>query len=254
MKSNRRGAFSPAIKPRPVCLGSEEASRISTPPGSDPSGLDGKLRVIIVRHGQTPHNREGRFRGLLDVPLDETGQEQARRSAAFLRQVLGVGGSSGGLALHTGPLARTRQTAAPLAADLGITATSLDELNDVDVGLWQGVLIAEVAEREPAAYRLWTEHPAAFRFPGGDSLAGIHERSAKLLACLASGAASGDDRDVVLYTHQVPAKLLVAAALGLGPEAFWRLRVDNAAVSVLERERGRFALTLFNASAHLSML
>ncbi len=220
------------------------------------------LRVIIVRHGRTGHNREGLYRGLLDVPLDQTGLVQARLTARFLVEGLGVRPDST-RAIYTSRLTRASATAAPLAEALGMAIEVEPGLLDVDVGKWQGLSVAEVMRREPAVYGSWVDDPASFAYPGGESLRSVHDRCARLLARISSDArrspaadGTGDagstaGGDYLLFTHRVPAKLLVAAALSLGPELFWRVQIDNASVTVLLRDSRGFVLTLLNATHHL---
>lgn len=206
------------------------------------------LRVIIVRHGRTGHNREGLYRGLLDVPLDQTGLAQADLTARFLIDRLGVARHTT-RAIYTSRLSRAAATAAPLAQALGLPVEVEPGLLDVDVGRWEGLSVVEVQRNEPDVYGSWVADPASFRYPGGESLASVHARCAALLSRLETAASAGGDH--LLFTHRVTAKLLVAAALGLGPELFWRVQVDNASVTVLHRDSRGFVLTLLNATDHL---
>jgi len=205
-------------------------------------------RVIIVRHGRTEYNREGLFRGLLDVPLDSVGLEQAERTATFIVERLGVTAETT-RAIYSSRLSRAMATAAPTARRLGGAPVTHPGLLDVDVGRWEGRAIADVLATEGSVYQAWASNPASFAYPGGESLRVVHERGRALLAEILAGPGG----DYLLFTHRVPAKLLVAAALGIGPEAFWRIQIDNAALSVLERDAagGGFVVTLLNATEHL---
>lgn len=187
---------------------------------------------------------------MLDVPLDEAGERQANEVAAYLCEQVGLGGER--LAgVYASPLRRTRQTAAPFAARAGMAVQDAPGLLDIDVGDWQGRLVTEVQEREPELFAQWSSCPREFVFPGGEGLAAVWRRVVGF--CDGLRAAHGD-QDVVLVTHQVPAKLLVLAAIGADLGCFWRLRVDNAAVSLIVDEGQGPVATMFNATGHLSML
>lgn len=204
--------------------------------------------MIIVRHGRTEYNREGLFRGLLDVPLDSVGLEQAERTARFLVERSRVAPETT-RAIYASRLSRAMATAAPTALRLGIEPVPHPGLLDVDVGRWEGRAVADVLATEGAVYQAWASDPASFRYPGGESLWAVHERGRALLAAILASPGG----DYLLFTHRVPAKLLIAAAMGSGPEAFWRIQVDNASISVLERDAAGsgFVVTLLNATEHL---
>jgi broad specificity phosphatase PhoE len=205
--------------------------------------------VIIVRHGRTAYNREGLFRGLLDVPLDDVGIAQAESTGSFLVTALGLRPETT-RAIYASRLSRTMATAMPLALRLGVEPVPHPGLLDVDVGRWEGRAVVDVLATEGDLYAGWVNYPASFAYPDGESLAAVHGRVSRLLAEIAAGPGG----DYVLFTHRVPAKLLVAAALGIGPAAFWRIQIDNASVSQLARDAagGGFIVTLVNATQHLA--
>lgn len=206
----------------------------------------------MVRHGRTAFNREGLFRGLRDIPLDDVGHAQAARTSEFLVDEIGVSAATT-RAILTSRLSRTTATAAPIAARLGLVAEPHAGLLDVDVGRWEGRSVSDVLATDGEVYARWARDPATFAYPEGESLSAVHERVGSLLAEIAAGPGG----DYILVTHRVPGKLLVAAAVGAGPAAFWRIQIDNASVSRLERDvtRGEFyVVTLVNATAHLAGL
>lgn len=205
--------------------------------------------MIVVRHGRTAFNREGLFRGLRDIPLDDVGHAQAVRTSEFLVDEMGVSAATT-RAILTSRLSRTTATAAPIAARLGVAAQPHAGLLDVDVGRWEGRSVSDVLATDGDVYAHWARDPATFSYPEGESLGAVHERVSALLTEIAAGPGG----DYVLVTHRVPGKLLIAAALGAGPAAFWRIQIDNASVSSLERDvtRGEFyVVTLVNATTHL---
>jgi len=205
--------------------------------------------VIVVRHGRTAYNREGLFRGLLDVPLDEVGIAQAERTGEFLVNGLGLRPETT-RAIYASRLSRTMATATPLARRFGAEPVPHPGLLDVDVGRWEGKAVADVLATEGDLYATWANAPASFAYPGGESLQAVHDRVSRLLAEIVAGPGG----DYVLFTHRVPAKLLVAAALGIGPAAFWRIQIDNGSVSHLTRDAAGtgFVVTLVNATQHLA--
>jgi broad specificity phosphatase PhoE len=96
--------------------------------------------VYLARHGQTPLNESDVLRGLADPPLDEAGQQQARRLGAAL-------GCRGLSAVMASPLLRARQTAQPIADRAGLHVVTDPCLTDRDYGPWTGVSRHEVTAR-----------------------------------------------------------------------------------------------------------
>ena len=98
--------------------------------------------LVLVRHGETDWNRERRYQGHADTPLNTAGRRQARELATILR-------SDGLSAVYTSPLRRASETATIVAAELGLEARELEALREIDVGDWQGLTVDEVRAQFP---------------------------------------------------------------------------------------------------------
>lgn len=199
-------------------------------------------QILLIRHGQTAWNRVERFRGQADIPLDEVGLAQAARTgeyvAAFWQPV----------AVYTSPLTRTRQTAAAIAAPWGLAVQPHPGLLDIHYGAWQGLTPDEVAARWPVELDQWYHAPAVARIPGGESLELLRERG---LAAVHELTARHPEETIVLVGHTVINRVLLLSLLGVGLEAFWRLRQDPCAINVIEAAAGQFVLCSLNQTAHL---
>jgi len=112
-------------------------------------------RLVLVRHGRTASNAEGRFQGHLDVDLDETGHAQAAAVAAWLAKSLADDAARGTVRLVSSDLARARETAEPIAAALGVELALDEALRERDGGAWQGLLRSEIQERYPDEFARW---------------------------------------------------------------------------------------------------
>ena len=198
--------------------------------------------LILVRHGQTAWNRQERFRGRSDLPLDETGVAQAQAAARHIAARWSVA------AVYASPLPRALQTAAAIAVACGLTVQPLPGLVDVDYGDWQGLTPEEVVQRDPEQYRLWLSAPQRARIPGGESLLAVRRRA---FAALRQVAARHDGQTIVLVSHLVICRLLLLAVLGLPTARYWRIRQDTAAINVLEYAEGQFTLVTLNDTCHL---
>jgi len=200
--------------------------------------------VVLVRHGETEWNRVQRFRGRIDIQLNETGRRQARALAKRL---------SGWpiAAIYSSPLKRALQTAEPVAEACGLEVQILQGVTDVDYGTSAGLSPEEAAARDPEVHEIWVQTPLLTRFPGGESLQQVRERAWSALKEV-SGAHEGET--ILLVSHVVVNRVLMCSALGLVGDAFWRIGQDNAAINILEGAKGRYHLLLLNDTSHLEGL
>ena len=125
--------------------------------------------ILLARHGETAENKERRFQGQKDVPLNDTGREQARELAERCRGEEIV-------ALYASPLVRARETAEIVGAAIGLEPRLDDRLKEVDVGDWQDRLKDDVAREDPEGWAAFRAAGESFRFPGGESLSEQQER------------------------------------------------------------------------------
>lgn len=125
--------------------------------------------VAFIRHGQTDWNREGLLQGSTDIPLNDTGREQARDALMTLR-------SRPWDAVVSSPLRRARETAAIIAEGLGVElGRAYDDLVERDYGALEGTPSADAIERWPTR-----------EYPGAESLASVASRGAAALAAIAT--------------------------------------------------------------------
>ena len=157
--------------------------------------------IVLVRHGETDWNLERRFQGHADRPLNDTGHAQA---AALAESLSGEHLD----AVYTSPLQRASQTAAIVAARLGLAARPLEALREIHVGDWEGLTVDDVKERYP-------EHVATdwrSGWPGGET---YDELSARVLPALVSLADDHPGERVLAVTHAGPVRAALSSAMGL---------------------------------------
>jgi broad specificity phosphatase PhoE len=201
-------------------------------------------RILVVRHGQTAWNAgagQERFRGRTDLPLDSTGQAQARAVAGRLK-------SEPLAALYSSPLLRARQTLDPLSERLGLPVRPHDGLLDIDYGDFQGLTHAEAAAAFPEQYELWCAVPSRAHFPHGETLADVQ---ARLLSLLEELAACHPGQTVVLVGHQIVNKVLACTVLGINLDQIGRIQQDTAGIDVLQRVGDEWHMLRLNDTCHL---
>ncbi|MFH8803468.1 bifunctional RNase H/acid phosphatase [Streptomyces sp. NPDC017936] len=251
-------AVTPAVAPGPKADADLRAARtVAGPPAAPrpaerPSvgwasapDLGAPATFVLLRHGETPLTPEKRFSGSggSDPSLSDVGREQAERVAAALARR--------GTVQHVvaSPLARTRETAAVVAARLGLEVTVDDGLRETDFGAWEGLTFGEVRERHPDDLNAWLADPEAEPTGGGESFAATAVRIAATRDKLAAAYAG---RTVLLVTHVTPIKTLVRLALGAPPESLFRMELSAASLSVVAYYAdGNASVRLLNDTSHL---
>jgi broad specificity phosphatase PhoE len=160
--------------------------------------------IHLARHGQTAYNAEGRFQGHLPVPLDDTGREQAAVLAEAAAQVTLR-------SLWCSPLERARETAAIVAARVGLTPREDARFAETDTGDWTGRSFAEVQAEDPEGFRRFEVSDPAFRYPGGESFA---EQAARVQDGLEALRAKPHLLPALVVCHRGVIRLALAAAEG----------------------------------------
>ncbi|HET6742501.1 MAG TPA: histidine phosphatase family protein [Kribbella sp.] len=187
------------------------------------SSISAGLTTYLGRHGQTEWNVAGRRQGRLDSPLTPRGSDQARRNAQLL--------SAEGIdAVFSSPLGRAHRTATIIGTELGLGIRLVDELAEIDHGLWSGLTAAEIDARWPGQRAVRERDKYAFRFPEGESYADGAVRAGRVLAEIAR---TGVQRPLVVSHEMIGRMLLrqlgVPDALGMRQpsDVVFRVRSDG---------------------------
>jgi broad specificity phosphatase PhoE len=156
--------------------------------------------ILLARHGETDWNREGRFQGHADPPLNQTGRAQAVELTAELSGVELT-------AVYTSPLRRALETAQTVAAEHGLEPVAVDALREVDVGSWQGLTRAEVEARFPEQLARWLDYDQGWE--DGEL---YEEMARRVVAALLELAAAHDSERILAVTHGGPIRAAFAFA------------------------------------------
>jgi broad specificity phosphatase PhoE/ribonuclease HI len=198
--------------------------------------------TLLLRHGQTPLSVERRFAGRADIPLTETGKQQAAAAAARLSARGGID------VVVSSPLSRARRTAEAVAESTGAPLIVDDDLVEADFGKWEGLSFAEAAAQSPDAMTAWLGN-ADVAPPGGESFAAAAHR---VLGALDRLLAAYPERTLVLVSHVTPIKTLLCRALLAPPAALFRIHLDVASLSEVDWfADGPALVRSMNDTAHL---
>lgn len=202
-------------------------------------------RIILVRHGETTWNIEGRYQGQEDTPLSEKGLRQGRLLAEGLRNVqIDVAIAS--------PLQRSFKTC-KFCADLhGLEVQADERLLEINHGSWEGVLAPDIEAQYPGEFHAWHTAPETVLMPGGgESLEDVRKRAR---AAFDEYATKYVGKTVLVAAHDAVNKAIICDLLGLGMEHFWQIKQDNTCINVLEYNEGVWRVVLLNSTNHLGFL
>ncbi|QSS90446.1 bifunctional RNase H/acid phosphatase [Streptomyces sp. M54] len=237
-------APAPDSSAAPVVPAPEPSATPQTGWGSAPD-LGAPSTLVLLRHGETALTPQKRFSGSggTDPALSATGRDQAERAAAHFAALGTV------QEIVSSPLRRCRETAAAVAARLGLDVHVDEGLRETDFGAWEGLTFGEVRERHGDDLTAWLASPDAAPTGGGESFAEVAGRVAAARDRIVARYAG---RTVLLVTHVTPIKTLVRLALGAPPEALFRMELSAASISaVAYYGDGNASVRLLNDTSHL---
>lgn len=195
------------------------------------------MRLLLVRHGETPYNREGRVQGQSQERLTPLGRRQAESAGRLLKGYIPH-------ALYTSPLPRAVETAHIIAQHLALEPLILPNLAEMHLGEVDGLTIAELRQRYPAFLNAWRNDPATAVAPQGESLKDVQERVWQTVEDLLQ---RHPQDTVVAVSHNFAILALLTRALGLPLHGFRQFRLDPGGVVALSTGReGQWVLEAFN--------
>jgi len=197
-------------------------------------------RLVLVRHGITDWNREGRFQGHLDPPLSATG----RREASLLGARIAGDSELRPVRIVSSSLGRATETAAAIGSAARVSVEPDRRLMEIGQGDWEGRTHDEIAVTDAARYASWRTTDALP--PGGETIEHTIERLQGVLDDMAEVEGT-----VVLVCHGGTIRVLARMLLDLSASRAWALDVDNASVSVVTRVGDAWRLDRWNDTAHL---
>ena len=206
-----------------------------------------KIRLFLVRHGETIWNKEKRFQGQIDIPLNQQGIIQSKiiskRLAGLTFDVC-----------YASNLSRAKETAALIAEPHHLPVQECAELREMNFGLWEGLTLAQIKENSGEELSAWWADPMNVRPPQGETLSEVVERTTQAVQSIVQQNQNHNQTgNILLVTHGGVIRCLVAKALEMSFKQYWRIRQDNVALSIIEYyQDDKAVLTLLNDCSHLS--
>ena len=185
--------------------------------------MSGATRIIAIRHGETPWNRERRIQGHTDIDLNELGRWQAARAGDALKD-------EAVSAIYSSDLLRAHHTAQAIAQHAGVTVTTHRGLRERHFGIFEGQTHEAIAERWPEDARRWKIREPDFAPTGGESPNAVLERVRRTINEL---AAPHLDQQIVVVAHGGVMDMLYRLATQQAVNAPRTWELGNAAINRL---------------------
>ncbi len=199
-------------------------------------------RLILVRHGETKRNSEAKLQGRgSDFPLNAKGIEQVRSLGLALKDEKLE-------AIYSSPLKRALETAQAISAYHHLQVHTDHALEEIDMGLIEGLDLAEVKKSQADFWKRWREEDYSAPLPGGESVLQVQQRAWGAIQGILRRYREGT---VVVVSHALCLQTVITAILGVPLSIFSRFRLGLASITTFQIDNERTILVCLNETCHL---
>ena len=198
--------------------------------------------LLIVRHGATDWNAEGRIQGHTDLGLSDTGAEQARLLGERLAQIPID-------AAYCSDLKRAAETAKFALGDRDVVLQGVSKLREYHKGAFEGMTLPEIKDQFPDDYPRYLEKNLDYAPEGGETARDVSVRVAGIFDEIKTKHLN---ETVLVVGHGGSLRLAMASLLGMPLEGNWSFVFDNCSLTIVDTYHDNAVLTLFNDTSHLN--
>ena len=190
--------------------------------------------LYLVRHGQTDWNLNNLYQGHSDIPLNETGKQQAMQAVQ----------NQNGLvydAIYASDLIRAQQTAGYFSQKSGLPIQTDARLREIYMGKWEGMRFAEIRQQYPDLVKAREKNPSIHGAPGGETLRDLARR---IIAAADDICRAHPDGKVMIVAHGLSMSTLYCLANHIDLDKAFEYIPDNAEIRQVEWVAGKVVLPL----------
>jgi len=203
-------------------------------------------RIILVRHGETDWNKQGRFQGQIDIPLNQNGKAQAKAASNFLKCIPIQRAFSSSLS-------RPKETAQIILKEHpGIEITLKNNLIEIGHGKWEGKLESEIKSDWPDLLKTWKIFPDKVQMPEGENIQEVSTRS--IIGWTEICNDLKKDETALVVAHDAVNKTILCHLLGLEPSEIWMIKQGNGGITIIdlsEKKGQPDKIICLNITSHL---
>jgi phosphoserine phosphatase len=201
-------------------------------------------RFILVRHGETIWNFEGRYQGQIDTPLSPAGNKQGHLVAEALKNVpIDVA--------YASPLSRSFETATMCANLHGLEVNKDERLLEINHGKWEGLFASDIEGLYPDLLERWRTTVVDCQMPDGECIEDVRKRA---MVAFNEYVEKHKGQTVLVVAHDAVNKAVLCDILEMDQSHFWQMKQDNTCINVFEYDQGKWRLVLMNSTVHLGFL
>ena len=208
-----------------------------------------RSRIILVRHGETDWNLQGRFQGQIDIPLNKNGKHQALETSIFLSFIKFS-------KAYTSSMTRPRETAEIILGSNSEVELSIEkDLIEINHGLWEGKLESEIRNEWSNLLSKWQNSPEKVDMPEGENIEQVAKRSINCWNKI--GKSLSPNETALIVAHDAVNKTILCNLLGLKSSDIWMIKQGNGGVSVIEvasDSNEPSVISCLNLTSHLGSL
>ncbi len=199
------------------------------------------MRLIVVRHGETLYNVQGRFTGQMDIPLSALGERQA----AALGKRLAAEPLA---AIAASDLQRARVTAQAITRYHELPVQEDADLREMTFGAWEGSTYDEIVARDADLVQRWLSDPTIYAPPGGETVIQLRDR---VVRALERWQTRCPETTILWAVHGGVIEVLLCHLLGVDLKLRWQFRHENASITEIELGRKGTRVVHLNETTHL---
>ena len=198
--------------------------------------------LLIVRHGETEWNAEGRIQGHTDIGLSENGAQQARSLGQRLadRQID---------VAYSSDLKRTSETARLALGDRNVILNETPRLREYHKGIFEGMTLTEIQTQFPDEYPKYLEKDLSYAPEGGETTRDVSTRMASIFQEI---KAKHLDETVLVVSHGGALRAAMVSLLGMPLEGNWSFVFGNCGLTMVDTFADNAVLRLFNDTSHIN--
>lgn len=169
-------------------------------------------QLILVRHGETDWDKENRVQGTLDIPLNAEGEKEAGRICSELSKFKID-------AVYSSPASCSFSTAYKIAATRKLKVKKINELNEIDQGVWQGLLLKDIKKRYKKQYNIWKSAPSSGQPPKGECIRSVYDRAVNAIHKIIDKHKNGS---ICVVSGDIILSIIKCYLKNIAPERIWK--------------------------------